>query len=381
MGIGAAAKYLGIHRSTLDLAVLHHDIIPDTRTPRGHRRFSRATLESYRAQLNGPRHRARTSGGGGAWTPREALLATLIHQVADGMDLVEVCQRAIAGIQALRPEVTMGFVCERFEDPSDPHALRLVAQVGLKLNVTSQYADMRSNVHSGERFAVVTLLTSGQAERCNDTTLPGTRLGTNVMMTQLGGLSYLLLPLTALGAVIGIMGFISPRKHAFSEVDEQYLTTLADLLAAKMRVHQLRAHLHQLVRATGELAASGLKHRAAPPAADGDVLAQRLRDLVSAYREATGAFAVRTTGLTVDILVEDAQLADLAREAAAPNSDPPVRIWREGDSSHTGTSVTIPLPNGQRAGIAAGWHGSRLEWSTDRAVLNVLAAAYVQSLP
>lgn len=373
IGVVAAAAYLKVHRSTVYLAVRHNELLPDARTPHGHARFSYATLDAYRAHIDSTATGGRTTPSGARVSLRELFMARLVRLAAADADLEEIAREALRGVERLRPDLSTSFVCERIEDQSDPYALRSLAHQGVARSIAAHYSYMRSN----GAFAVLSVMANGRAECCNDTTTLGMRPGTAVVMAQLRGLSFLVLPLIGTGETIGLMGFISTRKHAFSEEDIHHLNVIADLLATKLHDRQHRARMGELLRAAGELSQAAL---AGEPPADTQALRVRVRELADTYRRATRAYAVRSSGLRADIEGNDVFLEELAASAVAADPEgreapPPVRVRRDGDQVTTGVRVAIPLQDRPPAALAAGWHEERADLTTDLAMLKVLAAA------
>src|SRR5262245_9493289 len=95
-GAQEAARFLGIHRSTLHLAVKRNILVPDSKTPGGHLRFRRETLDAFAVRLA---HEAVTS--------TTSLLSSLGRTLTLPNGPQEFCHLAVARIRETLPDLSL----------------------------------------------------------------------------------------------------------------------------------------------------------------------------------------------------------------------------------------------------------------------------------
>src|SRR5579862_3994397 len=98
LGAQAAAHYLGLHRSTLFLAVREGVLIPDERTRGKHTRFRRATLDAYKA-----RYATASATGETALVPLLRALSELAQSIANAPTLAHAAGAVVEQVQRALP--------------------------------------------------------------------------------------------------------------------------------------------------------------------------------------------------------------------------------------------------------------------------------------
>jgi excisionase family DNA binding protein len=367
-GAQEAARFLGVHRSTLHMAVRQGLIAPDGRTPGGHMRFREETLLAFREQLA---EGAATSGGG-VFAPMHAL-AGIASLLAQGADIEHISSAAIVGIRSALPSVDMAFVAVRAGVPRDPLQLHVVACEGFPQWVFSDYA----RLHKTFKFSTAIALRTGEMEVCEDTTTELIHTGTARMCQLLRVNSYAVVPVGRT-EVRGVLVCACRRPRVFSEHDRAFLRGIADELATAIAVAGRSERLAANLDASRALIADAFARRARCDAgldeqaqADGRVTS----GLRQAFLRLSGAADVCTLGFGADLPTEDTRLRRLA--SAARGAEWPVREqWREEGIVRNGLGVGLPLAGDERAGVAVVWRGERPWPDADAAVLVSFAGAY-----
>ncbi len=149
----AAADLLGIHRSTLYLAVRHGKLTPDAYTPGGHARFSMATLHRFRDRL------AYGSATGGESNATRAL-ANAFASLSRFAALKPACEVIVNAVLETCPQLDSCLVLS-FSHDNPREVPALVTAKGVSHRLETEYRWMRRR--PGLRF--VTSLQEQQGER------------------------------------------------------------------------------------------------------------------------------------------------------------------------------------------------------------------------
>src|SRR5579864_5922075 len=132
----AAAELLGIHRTTLYLAVRKMKLVPDAYTPGGHARFRRETLERFRDRLTLD---SATGGDGSIARAVARAVASLSHFLT----LQPVCDAVVDAALMACPGFETSLVVARDERCANGSDLRLLAERGLPVRVSLEYRFLR----------------------------------------------------------------------------------------------------------------------------------------------------------------------------------------------------------------------------------------------
>lgn len=226
LGAQAAAHYLGVHRSTLHLAIRQGALAPDGRTPGGHVRFRRATLDTYRQRLGEAAATGEAALSGPMRAVRELTGVLLAGAAPEEMAqrTVEELRRALAGLDTC----VVAAVAPR---SGDPLALRLLASYGMPDHVLDEFR----RTHRTFRFACTTVLRTLDAEVCEDTSRGHLHTGTRRVARFWPVGAYAILPVVADEQPLGFVVCASQRPRRFNAAERTFLQTVADLLALSLR--------------------------------------------------------------------------------------------------------------------------------------------------
>lgn len=131
----AAADLLGIHRSTLYLAVRKLKLVPDTYTPGGHARFRRQTLQRFADRI------AMESATGGEGTASRAL-AGAVASLSGYTNLEDVCKTVVGAVRGVCPEMSMAIAVATKSDTPRTDFQRIAAE-GMPPHLATGYRLMR----------------------------------------------------------------------------------------------------------------------------------------------------------------------------------------------------------------------------------------------
>ena len=135
---GAAALRLGLHRSTLYLAIKRGLITPDLITSGRHARFSEATLDAYAEQL---RHTFATR-------PSSTLkLRHLLLALGNGASAEPPLLESLRQIQRRLPALTALGIVEPVTPTTDEPGYRIVAQIGVSSAIMERYRRLYGRVN------------------------------------------------------------------------------------------------------------------------------------------------------------------------------------------------------------------------------------------
>jgi len=231
LGAQAAARYLGIHRSTLHLAVRRGALVPDERTPGGHLRFTRVTLDTYR-------ERPARDGALGEEAQGRAMraLGALARRLLAGDGLARVADAAADDLLDALPGLDMCLIALLDPRPGDPHGLRVLAERGMPPQVIEEFRRLRRTF----RFAVTTAVRTLEAEVREDAEIEPLHTGTRHVSRLWRVGAYAAYPIAAGDRPLGTLLCASHRPRRFSPAERAFLQALADLLALAVRLDALR---------------------------------------------------------------------------------------------------------------------------------------------
>ena len=223
-GTQEAAKLLDLHRSTLNLAVRKRMLIPDGRTPGGHLRFRRTTLEVFRERM------AAGPATGGASIAPVYLLADLCSLLVDDTAPETLAERIVSGMPQALPGIEMCFVARVVAEPEDRLAPHIIARSHLPDDVWALFEQLKTTF----RFAVTTVLRTLSPEYCQDASAAPLHTGTLELRRIWSLGSYAALPAVSDGRPVGALMCAGPAPRHFTEHDRALLGAVADLLAVAL---------------------------------------------------------------------------------------------------------------------------------------------------
>lgn len=350
-----AADFLGIHRSTLHLAVRRLKLIPDSYTPGGHARFRRETLERFSERLA----LDSATGGDGSMTRAIAsAVASLSHSTA----LEPVCDAVVDATLAACPGFE-GCMVLAYNDESQRGSFQLVASRGVPKQLAMEYRWRR-------RQPGVEFITSTAAQRqtrflCGDLQSPDVDVPEAGLqaLTSAGWRSCAVMPCVYDRQTLGLLVGLGRTPCGFTEPEVATLANLADVATVALR-RWMRDEAAQ--RQTETIGALMRRRQAlAGRAADDDI--STLRQIC---QQGARAKLVREWGISPESQSETpAPLAELLRAAAT--ADAPQRAeWTE----HEGAAIALatPTPDG-RAAVGAIWRRQDMRSGMELALLQVYA--------
>lgn len=353
----AAADMLGIHRSTLYLAVRKMKLVPDAYTPGGHARFRLETLERFRERL------ALDSATGGDSTMARAV-ARAVEALSRYTQLQPVCETVVDAALAACPGFETCVVGAR--DDHDHHGEpRLLAERGLPPRLRIEYDFLR------RRPGMDTITTKIIRERapffCGDVRAPDVSVpeGALIAMNDAGFRSCAALPCVADGETFGVMICLGRAPCDFSEPEIVALGNLAHVLTIALR-RQRRDEA-----ASRQTAAIGNLMRQTQRAQAGEVSPGNLAEIRRTFQRGARAWYVSEWGVIDPSADAPAPLAELLRAAATANEQRQME-WTD----DAGAKVAIAIPAvapGSRAAVGAIWRRQDLRSGMELALLHIYA--------
>jgi len=336
----AAAELLGIHRSTLYLAVRKSKLIPDAYTPGGHARFRWETLERFRERLTLD---SATGGDGSIARAVASAIASLSHFTK----LQPVCEAIVEAALIACPGFETCLAVAHDDHTNACNDLRLLAERGLSQQLRQEYHWLRRR--PGLDFISSMVARQQEPFFCYDIQVErgAAPEGGLAMLTNAGFHSCAALPCVYDGMTLGLLICLGRAPCSVSEPEMVALRNLADVLTVALRRQRrdeatLRqtAAISKLMRQT-QLAHSGVS------SADDLGAARRI------CQQGARARVVREWGLAGAATPAPAPLANLLRAAAS--TDTPQRVeWAEDDGGRIALAIPAQAQEGQAA-VGAIW--------------------------
>jgi excisionase family DNA binding protein len=221
LGAQAAARYLGLHRSTLFLAVREGVLLPDARTRGGHTRFRRATLDTYKS-----RYAAASATGETALVPLLRALSGLTRAIANAPSLAHAARAVVEQVQHELPGIDGVSVARTGVTAGDPSSVRVITEPAVPEDVLRHFERLRHTF----RFGTTTALRTLEAEISEDTSSENSYTGTRsiVRMWTLG--AYAIYPIVVRGEAQGLLFCTCSLPRRFPAADRVFLEAVAGLL-------------------------------------------------------------------------------------------------------------------------------------------------------
>ena len=364
VGANEAARFLGIHRSTLHQAVKNGVIIPDLTTQGGHFRFSRATLDAFAVRI--------------AREPVTALSELLPELTAtlgapDGRRAL--CLKAYERIAHALPDLTVFAVLGLKLHARSLLDLEVVASVGFP---DWYLPELIANVERRD-YEVKRVLRTLRPRYFEDTSASGADMrASSRSLARRGALHALaILPLTQDGEARGVIGVGSLHAHKFRTPDVAFLQNTADELAIALACHDYMDSAHAQILTSGALMREALRLRADPCSPEQP--AERIAPLISLFREATGANTVYLTAPGIDLAPSAGEPRELMRRVS--RRDPTATThWGLPGRETVAIATLAPLNTRANLIVAAEWTSEIIRQQEFEALLYVFAAASAISL-
>jgi excisionase family DNA binding protein len=368
-GAQEAARLLGIHRSTLHLAVQHGLIVPDFVTPGKHLRFSQATLDAFSEHL-----RAEAATNEARFLAPIQILASLARTLTMPDGAARACQEAVTMLCESNIGIDMACVAASVDEPADRHGLQLVAQRGFPDWFFQEYGRLHPNLRLAPRRVVRTM----EPVVCEDAMEVDARENRALQLVKQANIrSYAVLPIPGPNGrtrrAYGVLVVASKPPRRLMQANANLLSIVADQLAVALAEAVLPALIDvQITRRVMQRSFVTLANAAGTPDQEN---CRRLQEI---FLEETGAETVCALGfgMSEDLDRLDPRLLGLACEACA--GDRLVRqLWYDGGVvSRTAAAASTPLRPHHRAAIGAVWSGARRCGEAEHTLFVGFASAY-----
>jgi excisionase family DNA binding protein len=359
VGANEAAKFLGIHRSTLHQAVKNGTITPDLTTQGGHYRFNHTTLESFAIRI------AREPV-----TTLSELLPELTTTLGDPDGRSHLCLKAHDRIRHALPDLPVFAVLGLKPHARSLNDLEIVASSGFP---DWSLPELIGNLDRRD-YEVKYVLRTMQSRYFGDTRSAEDLHAPTRSLTRRSALqAFAIFPLIQDGQARGVLAVGGPRARKFQTPDIAFLQNTADELAIALACHDYMDGARAQILTSGELMREALKVRAERSSLEkrGD---SQISPLVDLFREATGADAVYLTGPGVELAPRDPERQRLMRRVSRRKATATER-WGDADPQTTGIAVLAPINTRANIVVAAEWKTEVVHQQEFEALLYVFAAA------
>lgn len=357
----AAADLLGIHRSTLYLAVRHGKLTPDAYTPGGHARFSMATLRRFSERL------AYGSATGGESNATRAL-ARAVASLSRFAALKPACEVIVDAVLEACPFLDCSMVITLSHD-NPRKAPTMVAGKGVTHQLQSEYRWLRRR----PGLSFITSLRAQQSQRviiddgwAEHTDVPE---GSLQALRASGFRSCVMFPCDHDGVTLGYLIGMGRNPSPCTEHELAALGALADVATHALRRSWRENAIQAQIKATEEMM------RSAAIAPDGSTTAQHLATVRSVFQQATRARLVYEWELSEKPAADTPpRLIEAMRLAASENS--PQRVCWLTDGGPVVAIATPTHSTHPQAAVGAYWRRTDLRSGMELAFLQVYAQAY-----
>ena len=356
-----AARYLGIHRSTLHLAVQRGTLVADNTTPGGHLRFRQETLDAFKRHFE---HNPITRDES-AIAPLE-VLRTVSSNLSARRSAADVCQAAADSILHSGMGFDVVAVMLVNHDSGQPE-LETITSVGLTSEFITEWKQL---FKQGTEIATSIVLRSFRPEVVGDTEREHLRYGTGHLVRLSGVRSYAVCPLARGAQGIGALVVASTAPHQFTASDRAFLNAISSELSLAISIQQSLELTSELIQM-----AMGRSFGPESPAARASSRLERLRDLLL---RRTAAEDICVLGFDDGGILStaDLRLCTLAEHARAEEMGIPImESWKARGEPYTGMAVGAPHYDGQPVSVALLWRGKCTPTTADRVLLLVFAGA------
>jgi excisionase family DNA binding protein len=355
-----AAHLLGVHRSSLSLAIRNNVLVPDLVTNGGHYRFSRATLEAYAEHIA---HEPLTSN---------ADLLTILPKMLTLPDgKARMCRQTFAVIERRIPDMTAFVVVEPVNAPGGEPAAQITSSLRFPRALLRQFAA----AYGRQDMATSRVLASGEPFYCDDVrTQIVPYSGSQRLNRRSPYRAYAVLPLALEGAVFGTLGICSRLPHRFLAEEKEALDKAARSLAIALDCHNAVRGRQLRLMALGRLLDASFAYRSKSVRRRGPHTFQA-EELLRRFQEDTVAEEIFVAGVGAGLVPRSEHSHYLARQIV-DGSATAADQWSDEHGPLTG--VAIAFPHGAASPIALGgvWRGTLDDTAEYSALLSTLAGAY-----
>lgn len=369
-GAQDASRFLGLHRSTIHLAVKRSVLVPDATTPGGHYRFREATLLAFAERL---RHGAATSAASAVAPLR--VLSALTHMAACGEHVDAICAEAVAGIRRTQHGCDMCAIMQLHEPEDACISGECLAQAGFPDGFIDEWIQVvrEGRLELASRVAVRTR----QPIVYEDTHTVQMHFGTTVLVRKANIRSLVIVPIIADSLSLGVLVCASSHAQRFIGADLEFLQAICDAIALSMGAARYTATTRQLIAAALDV------RRASVPddLAGAGTPSTRLASLDKIVRTCVRANSTWISGFPgqEDTALRCTLLLDLTCRAWG-SSHLEVARTRENNAVWTAAAVSIMLRQGARGVVGVVWRGEHRPSAADHALLVTYAASCLVAL-
>jgi excisionase family DNA binding protein len=359
VGANEAARFLGIHRSTLHQAVKNGVITPDLTTQGGHFRFSRATLDAFAVRI------AREPV-----TTLSELLPELTATLGAPDGRRALCHKAYERITHALPDLTVFAVLGLRLHARSMRELEVVAATGFPEGRLPELIAGAERRDDEIRRALLTL----HPRYFEDIGDVGADIGapTRALARHSALRALALIPLTQDGEARGVLAVGGSHARKFRTPDIAFLQNTADELAIALACHDYMDGARAQILTSGALMREALRLRIESYSPERP--AEQIAPLVALLREATGADAVYLTAPGVDLTPPAEEPRALMRRVSRRVPTVTGR-WGAPDAQTTTIATLAPLNTRANLVVAAEWRSEIMRQQECEALLYVFAAA------
>jgi GAF domain-containing protein len=354
-----AAHELGVHRSSLHLAIKNNVLAPDLVTQGGHYRFSRATLAAYAGHIA---HAPLTTN---------ADLLTLLPRIITQPDGKErLCRYTFASVERRLSDMT-GFVVVESQPSSDQ---RIRPHITTSLRFPRTILDQFVATYGKQDMTTARVLATGEPFYCDNVRtqfIPYS--GSQLLNRRSPYQAYAILPLSNNDGVFGTLGICSRIPHAFTPDEKDLLQRAAQSLAITLMCYNVVwARQSHAVALTALLRASfdnrgRLAHRRSPHSEQAEVLLRVFQRETSA--EDTFVASVESH------LEPQSEVARRLADRIIGGKPVAVEQWEDDLGSLVGVAIGIPHGDANPIALGGVWRGALEESVEYTALLYALAGA------
>jgi hypothetical protein len=354
---------LGVHRSSLHLAVKHNVLAPDLVTQGGHYRFSRATLEAYAEHIA---HAPLTTNA----DPLTLLPRMLT--LRDGKE--HLCRQTFVAIERGIPNMTAFVVVEA---PIE-HDRRLRPQVTTSLRFPRSILRQFIETYGKHEMTTARVLATGEPFYCNNVR---TRLvpysGSQLLNRRSPYQAYAVLPLASGDEVFGTLGICSRIPHEFTPDEKSLLEKAARSLAVALTCHQTVWSRQSHALALTALLKASFDYRGRP-ARRRSPYATQAEGLLRVFQNETGAEETFVAGIETRLAPRSEGARRLAAQVIGGESAA-VEQWSDEQGSLIGVAIAIPHGDAYPIALGGVWRGTLEESADYTSLLYAFVGAYALS--
>jgi GAF domain-containing protein len=355
-----AAHALGVHRSSLHLAIKNNVLAPDLITQGGHYRFSRPTLEAYAKHIA---HAPLTTNADPL-----TLLPRLIT-LPDGKE--RLCRYTFATVERRISNMTAFVVVE--SQPSSDRRIR--PHITMSLRFPRTVLNQFIATYGKQDMTTTRVLATGEPFYCDNVRtqfIPYS--GSQLLNRRSPYQAYAILPLSIGDGVFGTLGVCSRIPHAFTPDEKALLERAAQSLAIALTCHDAvwarQSHaiaLSALLKASFDYRGRSARRRS-PYTEHAEVL---LRD----FQKETGAKETFFAGVE-SLLEPQSDGARRLAERIIGGASVVVEHWEGEQGSLVGVAIAIPHGDAYPIALGGVWRGAQKESAEYTSLLYALAGAY-----